>query len=286
MDKFYSEITLLSSWKEIIDFYYRDDNNWEDWIFRGQSDSHWELSTSLERVLKNYNIPLKEANKKEKGLLRRFKRQYRLFSLEKPDDNDYIEWFSIMQHHGCPTRLLDFTLSFFIALFFAIEGVTFDSDGNKSIAVWAINNEWLKKIFKHWVPYPMRELYNKDGNFKKHDTICHFLNYPINCIKSMNPMNLNQRLVLQQGVFLVPGNLSESLMDNISSYNRKNEFKNNMLKIIIHYDADLLKESFYHLNRMNINNATLFPDIDGFSKYLKMLIPLNEGFLAVDDELF
>src|SRR5438093_2893211 len=32
-----------------------------------------------------------------------------------------LEWLALMQHYGAPTRLLDFTYSFWIALFFAFE---------------------------------------------------------------------------------------------------------------------------------------------------------------------
>ena len=51
-----------------------------------------------------------------------------------------IHWglsVSTMQHHGAPTRLLDFTYSVYVAAYFALENA--DSDG---CAVWAVNGPW------------------------------------------------------------------------------------------------------------------------------------------------
>jgi len=41
-----------------------------------------------------------------------------------------------MQHHGAPTRLLDFTYSFYIAAYFALE------ESEKDCAIWALNMKW------------------------------------------------------------------------------------------------------------------------------------------------
>jgi hypothetical protein len=41
-----------------------------------------------------------------------------------------------MQHHGAPTRLLDFTYSIYVAAYFALESADADA------AVWAVNAPW------------------------------------------------------------------------------------------------------------------------------------------------
>src|SRR5262245_37557781 len=78
-----------------------------EWIFRGQGSSAWDLETSIERLAKSLEVPFGELPYRERGILRRFKRQYHHYSSACPDQDDNIEWLSIMRHYGAPTRLLD-----------------------------------------------------------------------------------------------------------------------------------------------------------------------------------
>lgn len=95
------------------------------WVYRGQKCREKDkgcskLKTSLERTLSGCRHSLDKAPKIEMGLFRRFKRQSADFLRHIPEQGSYMEWFSLMQHHGTPTRLLDWSYSFFVGLFFAI----------------------------------------------------------------------------------------------------------------------------------------------------------------------
>lgn len=125
----------INNWKELIDFF--DKFNWSanfgrDWIFRGESDETRPLSPSLERLHKDNLGSMANAEKLSLSYFkRRYKREF------KP--NNSLEWLSLLQHYGAPTRLVDFTYSWYIALFFAIESL---SDKNSSL--WCINLQELK----------------------------------------------------------------------------------------------------------------------------------------------
>jgi hypothetical protein len=66
----------------------------------------------------SFGIDLGKAPRIESGLLRRFKRQAHHYISNPPEENDPLEWLALMQHYGAPTRLLDWTYSFFVALYF------------------------------------------------------------------------------------------------------------------------------------------------------------------------
>ena len=69
----------------------------------------------------------------EARILRIFKRKAIHFLDIVPDRDDDFEWLALMQDHGAPTRLLDFTWSPYVAAFFALERTL--NDG----VVWALN---------------------------------------------------------------------------------------------------------------------------------------------------
>jgi FRG domain len=57
--------------------------------------------------------------------------------------NDLASWLALMQHYGTPTRFLDWTMSPFIAAYFAFED---EACGlSKRSAIWAINLNWLEQ---------------------------------------------------------------------------------------------------------------------------------------------
>lgn len=76
---------------------------------------------------------------------------------------------------------------------------------------------------------------------------------------------MNQKLTAQQGIFLCPGNIAKAFMINLIS-NFKNEDKNKIVRIPL--TSSTKTEAIRHLWRMNINSATLFPDLAGFAEYL------------------
>lgn len=112
-------------------------------LFRGQHDSEWELTSSLEREFKRLGVQEDYFLNKERALLFEFRRRAHLYTSDLPENDDLVGWLALMQHHGAPTRLLDFSYSFYVACYFAF------SSSNDSSAVWAIDDFWLRTCWNH-----------------------------------------------------------------------------------------------------------------------------------------
>ena len=81
------------------------------------------METTLERIIKPWDRELAE---KSEGLsLRTFQKKVHHYLAHDVLPESKLGWLALMQHHGAPTRLLDFTESPFIALFFAFDGIDF-----------------------------------------------------------------------------------------------------------------------------------------------------------------
>src|SRR5262245_47854889 len=102
------------------------------WAFRGQSDAGWPMFSSLSRYFIGFDVHRNAWQTLEERVLRIFKRKAHLFLDHLPVEEDAFGWLALMQHHGTPTRLLDFTWSPYVAAFFALERATSDA------AVWAV----------------------------------------------------------------------------------------------------------------------------------------------------
>jgi hypothetical protein len=110
------------------------------WVFRGQSDSEWSLETSFEREGKKHNLNSYYYKTCESNIISDFKRQAKKYIHHPPADEDLIDWLAYIQHYGGPTRLLDFTYSFYVAAFFSMQAV------GRSPSIWAINvNQLITK---------------------------------------------------------------------------------------------------------------------------------------------
>ena len=93
------------------------------WFFRGQSNETWTLASSLLRLFNNSVISVKDAIEIEVKICKKFQAQYHLHSQNSMLSIGwgYPSWWTIMQHFSCPTRLLDWTTSPFVAVYFAID---------------------------------------------------------------------------------------------------------------------------------------------------------------------
>lgn len=230
----------------------------EDWIFRGQANSTWDLTTSLERASFTQKY-----DGIELSYLTDFQRGARNFLAAHEQPNDLIEWLALMQHHGAPTRLLDFTKSPFIAAYFAFENI---QPKVKSVSIWAINITSIREkaithLFSHFKS-EFQESHNQltDEIFSKI-----FYRNDCDCILPVEPFTMNQRYFLQQSVFVSPGNSLTPLMEQLDFLPIKDV---NIFKLVV--PSSIARTVQLELQKMNITRTSLFPGLDGYAKYMAM----------------
>jgi hypothetical protein len=228
----------------------------DGWAFRGQQNSNWELLSSLSRYLASYIKSISSWKTREERSIRIFRRKAHNYLINSTVLANDLRCLALMQHHGAPTRLLDFTKSPFVAAFFALETATSDA------AVFALNTPVL------WTSSPLdcpsldRETIDPrmQGNFEKY-----FSSNENEIIWIGEPTEMDQRLIAQSGTMIVPGVLDKSISSILKNYHTKEPV---IKKLVL--PLSLRDDAMKSLYRMNITNATLFPDLDGLAKSIRL----------------
>ena len=97
----------LESWDDFLKII--TGSPYSNWAFRGHRKEAWPLASALSRYFHNFHIDSRAWPQQEGRILRVFKRKAHQFLTQPPDPDDDFQWLALMQHHGAPTRLMDFT---------------------------------------------------------------------------------------------------------------------------------------------------------------------------------
>jgi hypothetical protein len=133
-------------------------------LYRGQAQADWPLTCSLSRCLRDEAkhgdpnllelmdsmVQDQRVNRHieatETRLLRSFMDEAQALGVaDLPDDDDRLGWWELMQHHSAPTRLLDWTRSPFIGLWFAFWHHD-EADGDAALWIFDARNSWINHL--------------------------------------------------------------------------------------------------------------------------------------------
>jgi len=271
------------------------------WVFRGQKDASWGLSTSIQRAGQQSGSSNVLLSRIEEQMIHEFQRRAHHFLSDPPAQAHRLEWLTIIQHYGGPTRLLDFTRSFYVAAFFAVE------TASEECAVWCVNTYALHRQVEkalgkdittnlpHWeVSHRLASLAEPLIGNTSVDPL----------VLDVEPFRLHQRLAVQQGLFLMPVSVDLPFMQSLAEtfglqamdfeksevkdydpqIHRKNALGGALvIKLLLppktHHDA------LADLWNMNVTAASLFPGLDGFARSLHYYCRIDNTWWIKTNEL-
>lgn len=239
-----------------------------EYWYRGQTNVDWGLETSFLRMTRHLTKLSKEVIRLEDEARQEFMSKAHLFI--DPGNMGKIKtipcWWALMQHHGAPTRLLDWSVSPYVAAYFAAHQDGSDRDG----AVWCFCHKRLRRAFVRAYgaePPDLTATENEDPKVKR---LHRALRDPA-AKPSVLPLEFkffsSSRMAEQQGRFtmcLRPDQDHTCIAAVLPTH----------LKMIIiphQRKPDFLAE----LRRMNITAAALFPGVDGLGRSIAELTSLG-----------
>ena len=243
------------------------DGGFRSAFFRGQGDESWKLEPS---GLRNCDTEekRKEAIDKVGRNAKTFKRHASSFLQRNINTN--LEWLFLMQHHGLPTTLLDWTLAPLNALFFCISQMESEhKKGNESNgAVWVLSAEKLneKVIGKDLVVSSYDKMFQKsDSEYLRYmdsDCLADEISEEPKLPLAISPVHVSTRITAQSGCFTLHG----KEVDSIVHRSTESEAPYMLTKLVI--PREKWKDFKNILATFHITNSCLFPDLDGLAKEL------------------
>ena|SRR5215471_20130844 len=140
MKKSVATIDQFVEWVEDVGDFFTTKDVYEAPWFRGHGSQHYVLTPSL------YRTEAGRARLSDDLLRSEFMRKALPMVAERAPRDDW-EWYFLMQHYRAPTRLLDWTDSALVALYFALTSYSPSAGANIHPVVWALN-PWALNRFQ------------------------------------------------------------------------------------------------------------------------------------------
>jgi FRG domain len=230
--------------------------------YRGERDSSWKLQPKVFRDQK-YS---------ERDLTNRFRVLSKSRHSQLPDYNNFGLFLGLMQHYGLPTRLLDWSTSPLVALYFAVEKSIYDPQRTPSDAsVWILNpyklnlveideattpsieggsvRKFLRPAFSNYGPWQSHFRAQKDD----------YLELTADKVCAVMGAETDTRIFAQQGSFTI-----HTFKTPLQDHSRVNEFLD---QLVIPAASVLTIAQEIHL--CGFRRSTLFPDLASLAEDLE-----------------
>ena len=238
---------------------YRPDlnRNRSSFVYRGMSDAAFRMETSLSRNCKHLTRTL------EPVILKNFAK-YAV--IEDPTVAQSV-WRQMIlgQHHGLPTRLLDWTHSALVGLHFAVTEENLEDMGAHDSLVWRIDipelHSLLPENYQEIIKAEKAEVFSVDmlsraaSGLEKYDE-----DMGDSAMVVIEPPSINSRIVNQYAFFsIIPIGMTD--VEGFLDKNTKNT-----VKYVIDRDFRWRVRDF--LDQLNVSERIVYPGLDGLSKWI------------------
>ncbi|MBI5136037.1 MAG: FRG domain-containing protein [Nitrospirae bacterium] len=201
-------------------------------LFRGVTDHQHNLVPKIGRPGARKNpadgTQLSHCKDEERKMLELFKRTALPYLPYQPRND--LEWLAVAQHHGAPTRLIDWTESPLVAAYFAMEKA--GTEGQPAIYVLSGTAEAPEKLVDE-----------KPDVFSWTETYCY------------RPPHISPRIQVQRSVFTI-------------HHCPSSEFNPDNLEKWVFPKGPTCFEIKRILDRVGFNRASLYPDLQGLAEHV------------------
>jgi len=221
--------------------------------FRGVGRVGLDLSPGLARLGGDFTL-------KERHLVRNFRKYARRSFV---GDDSVWNWLALAQHHGLPTRLLDWSYSPYVALHFATADLPHvDRDGEVLVLDFNRVNRLL--------PGKLRDLLEDEGSFVFTGELLSSVAHTLHDLSDMadepfliflEPPSLNERIINQAALFSLMSRADAMPHAWLAAHPEA------WRRIVV--PASLKWEVRDRLDQVNVSERVLFPGLDGLSAWLK-----------------
>jgi len=244
------KVEKFQTWRDLRNKIDELQNSGDEFLWRGQRDTKWRLSSTIYRLFESQSVPQTDRKNRESQAEEFFRSCLSAVPNLRIEAKHKSQILMLMQHYGCPTRMLDWSRSPYIASYFSVE------EQANFAALFALNLTRYQALVAKKVV-----LDDYDGGVLSVIPLRIFghlerdgITFPIPLI----PDPITDREFEQQTAFLVDMQLEKSLEEcffgEVGEYLLKLEFDRAMRPLIV---RDLLA--------MNIDGRHMFQGLNGIA---------------------
>lgn len=233
------------------------DRHRSPYVYRGMTNASFPMVTSLRRNCKELQQTL------EPAILKNFAK-YAVMEDPTVAQSVWRQMF-LGQHHGLPTRLLDWTQSALVALHFAVTDNHMESMDDHDCMVWRLDiaelHALLPESYRAIMARYKAEVFSVDMLGEAASSLSQYdEDMGDHAMVVLEPPSIDSRIVNQYSFFSV----TPMGMDRVEDF--LDRCTDNTVKYII--DKDLRWRIRDMLDQLNMSERIVYPGLDGLSRWI------------------